>query len=485
MTSQPEARGRAARLLARAQLLAGTFSSEAAYVRAVFIALIGREPEGPAIRHYAGVLQRGEARRIDVYQEVLAADRQSRLVPDAFSDTAPTWFNAYLRALIAREEHRLVAARPDLGPDERRVYATYLTVLRRMPDVTSLATCLSGLTSGAITHDIIFRTLRYSPEFAERQGLRAYPALQLRLYASVLARYLRAANRRAWPLDARAFLTAAFGVLLGREVGEAGLQTYLERLATGAITPLRLLDEIVDSAEFKQRHNLPILPLVAIHQARMLLFQTRLPPAKEIVDLGGAAHNDPRGALLMMGYPHVPERITILDLPPPDRIGGVFAAEDAQHHHTPDGTTIRYLYRSMAELDPIPDSSVDLVVSGESIEHISEADAERVCNEAFRILRPGGFFCLDTPNAHLTRLQMPDAFIHPEHQKEYYPDEIRVKLERRGFEIVEAAAVVPMPESLRSRSFDLSEMTRNIRLSDNPDEGYMFFFKARKPRSFS
>jgi 2-polyprenyl-3-methyl-5-hydroxy-6-metoxy-1,4-benzoquinol methylase len=135
----------------------------------------------------------------------------------------------------------------------------------------------------------------------------------------------------------------------------------------------------------------------------------------------------------------------------------------------------------MADLDFLPDGSVEMIVSGESIEHISEAEAEQVCDHAWRVLRPGGSFCLDTPNARLTRLQSPEQFIHPEHQKEYRPDELRAMLERRGFAIADAAAICPMPESLRSGQFDPAEMTRNIGLSDRPDEGYLFFFRAVKP----
>lgn len=38
-----------------------------------------------------------------------------------------------------------------------------------------------------------------------------------------------------------------------------------------------------------------------------------------------------------------------------------------------------------------------------------------------------------------------------------------------------------MPESLRSGIFNYREIVENIRLSDNPQEGYLFYIMAIKP----
>ncbi len=96
-------------------------------------------------------------------------------------------------------------------------------------------------------------------------------------------------------------------------------------------------------------------------------------------------------------------------------------------------------------------------------------------------MRPGGYFCLDTPNAALTRLQSPYRLIHPEHQKEYTFYEMLGMLERAGFEIIGALGICPMPESLKRGLFDFKELTRNVALNERPEEGYLFFLKAIKP----
>jgi ubiquinone/menaquinone biosynthesis C-methylase UbiE len=135
----------------------------------------------------------------------------------------------------------------------------------------------------------------------------------------------------------------------------------------------------------------------------------------------------------------------------------------------------------MAAPIPLPDSSVDMVFSGESIEHITEAEGDSVCQEAYRILKPGGYFCLDTPNAALTRIQCPDKFIHPEHKIEYYVHELKSKLERWGFKVIEEKGLCAMPNSLQSGQFNDEEILLNEGVFENAAECYLFFLKAIKP----
>lgn len=276
------------------------------------------------------------------------------------------------------------------------------------------------------------------------------------------------------------FLRTAYKTLLKREPDPDGLEHYLDALRTKQLSTVGVLRSLLNSDEFKLVYGAERHPLEALHRSRLMLIQQCVPPADVILDLGGAAHDHPEGALLTMGYPHQPRDIFIVDLPPDDRIGGVKRAEEMQEVVTHNGIRVHYLYHSMADFVSFADASFDLVVSGESIEHISESDANIVCREAYRVLRSGGYFCLDTPNAALTRLQSPDAYIHPEHQKEYYVDEIRAKLLHAGFQIVEAKGVCPMPESLKSGRFDYREMSRNMGLSDYAEAGYVFFLKAQK-----
>ena len=96
---------------------------------------------------------------------------------------------------------------------------------------------------------------------------------------------------------------------------------------------------------------------------------------------------------------------------------------------------MRYRYHSMVDLSDYPDDSVDLVYSGQSIEHVPPDLAAKVLSEVHRVLRPGAFLAIDTPNARVTRLQQAE-FIDPDHEHEYTDAEMRALLTGAGFEVV-------------------------------------------------
>ncbi|EFO81267.1 hypothetical protein OSCT_0856 [Oscillochloris trichoides DG-6] len=371
---------------------------------------------------------------------------------------------------------------PDISHDIF-IETAYQTLLQRDPDPAAYEAALKGLRAGTLSRRDLISSLVHSPEYTQwKVGNEAAQEVSAQATQSAAEIYQRVLLASAEDVPDEVFLKHAYAVTLQRAADLTGSKYFLRLLERNAITRQEVIESIMASAEYQFCIGNLISPIGALHQMRMLLFQEHLPPARRILDLGGAAHNHEEGSLLAMGYPHQPEEITIIDLPPEARIGGTEAAE-TQREIVVDGVRIRYLYRSMADLADIPTASMDLIVSGESIEHISEADGEIVCREAFRILAPGGSFCLDTPNGALTRIQSPDEFIHPEHQKEYLVQEIRDMLVRYGFEIVNEKGVCPMPESLRTKVFDLSEMSKKMSLSDNPEEGYVFFIHAMKPQA--
>jgi SAM-dependent methyltransferase len=249
---------------------------------------------------------------------------------------------------------------------------------------------------------------------------------------------------------------------------------------------LELPGHIVNGTEFERVHRLHPEPLFAIHESRVKMVEGCIPPAETVIDLGGAAHGAAEGALLLLGYPHIPARITIVDLDPNERLylkGGSSrrGAETVRETVTHDGIRVVYHYGSMSDLSPFPDESVDLVFCGESIEHVWPQVADCAISEAFRVLRPGGSFCLDTPNAELTRLQSPESLIHPEHKYEYKVEELRAKVVGAGFEIVRELGVCAMPRSRSSGTFDEREMLDGVGLCDDPRDGYLFFIEAQKP----
>jgi SAM-dependent methyltransferase len=283
---------------------------------------------------------------------------------------------------------------------------------------------------------------------------------------------LAVAARRV-PDDAL-LIRATYRALLGREPDPSGVAYLLAGRAAGQLPRRGIVLHVLRSPEFALRRSGLMPPGEALHRARLLLIQQRLPPGEVVVDLGGTAPQHPqRSALLLMGYPHRPRHLLVVDL--------ALAPEDAGDVTTPEGIRITRLRQSMAEPLPLADASVDLVVAGETIEHVTADQAARLCREARRVLKPGGSFCLDTPNAALTRLESPDALIHPDHKVEYRVEELRAVLDGAGLRVVEACALCPMPASLRTGRFDPRELIGSIGLGDDPETGYLFYLRAVKP----
>lgn len=361
--------------------------------------------------------------------------------------------------------------------DELVIQLTYRTLLRRPPDYEGFAGYRAALQQKTTDYRNLLRTFFHSQEFAERTYV---TRALLRAFPHLLREHLKAIGREGPIPGNRSFVQAAYRVLLQREADEDGISHYTRALQQRQLSKLDMLRSLIASSEY-QILTLEGRPLEVLHEVRMHLIKNHIPPADTIVDLGGGAISHPQGALLAMGYPYHPKEMFIVDLPPDARFTRAQGTEAAPHFVTEQGTNVHYFYRSMTDLGFIEDKSVDLVMSGESIEHISEEDGHIVCREAYRILKPGGFFCLDTPNGRLTRLQSPDLMIHPEHKKEYHVHELREMLEQWGFEIVESLGICPMPRSLHNQVFEYREIIENPVLTDRAEEGYLFFLKAQKP----
>lgn len=81
-------------------------------------------------------------------------------------------------------------------------------------------------------------------------------------------------------------------------------------------------------------------------------------------------------------------------------VTGVDIAEEAIAHARATYAAVanlRYVQASAAEL-PLPDASVDVVVSFETIEHLPQADQPRMIAEIARVLVPGGIVVMSAPN---------------------------------------------------------------------------------------
>ena len=270
-----------------------------------------------------------------------------------------------------------------------------------------------------------------------------------------------------------------YQVVLGRSPDPVGRADYVHRLATGALDRREMVQALWGSEEWIKSSRFSGRMLgYSIHMGRCEFIRS-LPRAARIVDLGGThLHND-MGAMVGLGYPYPFEELVIVDLPADERHAIYRSDEVDREVQTPLGP-VRYRYHSMTDLSRFPDASVDLVYSGQSIEHVTPEEGAWVAAEVARILRPGGYFALDTPNSRVTRLQQ-DEFIDPDHKVEYTLDELVDLLQGAGLQVLETKGLNLALQSLASGVFDSDEVARNSGVYAEAADCYILCALCRRP----
>ncbi|HVF75080.1 MAG TPA: methyltransferase domain-containing protein [Acidimicrobiales bacterium] len=208
-------------------------------------------------------------------------------------------------------------------------------------------------------------------------------------------------------------------------------------------------------------------------------FVRSLPRARRILDLGGSHQSNREGAFVHLGYPYPFERLILVDLPIDERHEIYQLSEKAEVVETALGP-VEYAYHSMADLSRYDDESFDLVYSGQTIEHVTPEECDDTLAETFRVLQPGGYFAVDTPNDTVCRLQRPD-FINDDHKVEYSHEEFTAKLRKAGFEIVDAKGLNYLGHPASEGGFDEIEVARNNGLYGEPQDCYLLAYICRKP----
>lgn len=105
-----------------------------------------------------------------------------------------------------------------------------------------------------------------------------------------------------------------------------------------------------------------------------------------------------------------------------DKVFGIDLSEETIRHanSTYKKENLSFQIASIEKL-PLPISSVDVVVSFETIEHVDETLQNSFLSEIKRVLKPGGLLIISTPNKHIySDLR---NYQNPFHIKEFYKDE--------------------------------------------------------------
>jgi SAM-dependent methyltransferase len=269
----------------------------------------------------------------------------------------------------------------------------------------------------------------------------------------------------------------AFNVILDREPDVAGHAEYTTKLADGSLSRRGVAEALAHSEEFRRRVPIGNV-LLSMHVSRSD-FVAGLPRAARILDLGGTHQGLPDGALVHLGYPYPFEQLVVVDLPVEERdeiYQGGSTGEAVQSELGP----VEFAFHSMVDLSRYADGSFDMVYSGQSIEHVSEEDGDSVVREAYRVLAPGGWFCLDTPNGPAWRLRS-DVPMNHDHKIEYAARELVDKLKGAGFEIAECKGLNLMRRGVAAGVFDEAEASAHPGVFAEADECLLLAVVARKP----
>jgi SAM-dependent methyltransferase len=277
----------------------------------------------------------------------------------------------------------------------------------------------------------------------------------------------------------RQFVELAYLFLLQRAADPAGMEHMLALLRDSGSRAV-VLAEIRASPEFRAVN--PADPLEALHRSRTLWVQS-LPPARRILDLGGSSQQSDRGALVEMGYPYDFEELVVVELPP-DEAHPLYQRPKVSGSVDTHRGPVRYSYGSMSDLGGFEDGSIDLVVSGQTFEHVDRRTGVAMLAEAHRVLEPGGRLALDTPNRALTELELCGTgrdFINPDHEVEYHHAEMVEILHAAGFVIEARYGLNLMAASLDSGTFDAAEAVAHSGLYHRIEACYLLAYLATKP----
>ena len=83
------------------------------------------------------------------------------------------------------------------------------------------------------------------------------------------------------------------------------------------------------------------------------------------------------------------------------------------------------------------DDFFHLVLAGELIEHLSVDDIDTFILEVFRILKPGGVFCLTTPNPNDIKMRLRGGSVFGgSHISQHFIRETKIRLRLKSFRVV-------------------------------------------------
>jgi SAM-dependent methyltransferase len=147
---------------------------------------------------------------------------------------------------------------------------------------------------------------------------------------------------------------------------------------------------------------------------------------------------------------------------------------------------VEWLPRDVSHVPEVATSSVDLVFSGQNIEHLWPDQVADFLLESHRVLAPGGWLVVDSPNRDMTR---PLVWTHPEHTVEYSVADIRELLDLAGFGEIAVRGIwlcqgrhglLPLSPFDRGPADSHDVLRRAAEARARPEDSFLWWAEARK-----
>ena len=147
----------------------------------------------------------------------------------------------------------------------------------------------------------------------------------------------------------------------------------------------------------------------------------------------------------------------------------------------PEGT--HWIANSVADMREVATGSVDLVFSGQNIEHLTLSDIGGFLCEAKRVLRPDGLLVMDSPNRNIAERI---GWFQPEHVLEFRIDEILDVVRMAGFDVDRIEGLWQCYDPVEHRVLgidphedDAVNRTRVDAARSDPENAFVWWLTAR------
>ena len=147
---------------------------------------------------------------------------------------------------------------------------------------------------------------------------------------------------------------------------------------------------------------------------------------------------------------------------------------------------VEWIVNTVGDMSAVADGSCQLVFSGQNIEHLWAEDVVGFLEESARVLEPGGWLVVDSPNRLVTAAL---TWSHPEHMVELTPAEAVMLAEFAGFEVVDVAGLWLCRDPVSGRTLpfepdtveaDWPMVERIAAAERDPDNSFIWWLTARK-----